>query len=461
MNLLTKPQLETSIKINVILLCVFASVFALISLIGFLQDIFAMFGASLMVTYLLLGAVNTVEGGLKKLTHRFVFPFLQQDNPIPEGKAPVWLKILKHIPLFNPRLLATLLVFSGFLLIIILAGIRVMPPLSEQVRGFAQELPEYLSRLDDQANQMTRHLAPQIMQEARQASAETFKHIKLPDLPVRDTSPNQASSPESDAKAPSAQGEKNEKPTNKRLSKQAMSQLVSNVQQDVPKALHNLLEVATTTLEGILYTVATLVITFFLLLDGRRLKRGFVELLPLSFQETASRFLVSTHTILYTFIKGQVVLGFLAGAYMYFVFSLFEVKYAGFLGLFFGLASILPVVGPWVGLLPGVLVVLFSTNRLDAATILMAAGSFYVLKEYWISRKLVGTVLEIHPVMVILTFLVCVKVGGWQGVFLAFPLASLICVAIQFCQSSSGAIQAATPDSGSSPPANPADLPQG
>jgi predicted PurR-regulated permease PerM len=448
MNLLTKPQLETSIKINVILLCVFASVFALISLIGFLQDIFAMFGASLMVTYLLLGAVNTVEGGIKKLTHRSVFPFLRQDNPLPEEKAPVWMKVLKHIPLFNPRLLATLLVFAGFLMIIILAGIRVMPPLSEQVRGFAQDLPEYLSQLDDQVNQMTRHLAPQIMQEAQQASAETFKRITLPDLPVEVAPvPQEPSQASSEPKPSPTPGEKSDKPTSKRLSKQAMSQLVSNVQQDVPKALHNLLEVATTTVEGILYTVATLVITFFLLLDGRRLKRGFVELLPLSFQNTASRFLVSTHTILYTFIKGQVVLGFLAGAYMYFVFSLFEVKYAGFLGLFFGLASILPVVGPWVGLLPGVLVVLFSTNRLDAATILMAAGSFYVLKEYWISRKLVGTVLEIHPVMVILTFWVCVKVGGWQGVFLAFPLASLICVAIQFCQGSSGSIQAAIPDS--------------
>lgn len=436
-NFLSKEKLEASIRVNVIVLSMFAVLFALMKLIDFMEDVFAIFGGALMVTYLLLGAVNVVENWFRQMLSR-----RSAEKPEEETKQSPWQQFFAHIPFFNPRVLAVLVIYVGFLMAIALASLRILPTMSVQVRGFALDLPSYLAQLDEKLMVLSDNPGAQMF----------FKGAGLPDpekvapsLVLHSTETPGAETPKFQHphqhhhhprwrdRAHGQHGFSNNNGTGT-ITQNAMNQMMTILQRNAPKTLHNLLEFLTTTVEGMLYLIATLVIIFYLLLDGKKLKTGLVEILPESMREKSAHFLENTHTILYTFIKGQVVLGFLAGMYMYFFYWLFDVKYAGFLSAFYGISSILPVVGPWVGLLPGVLVVLFSHSRLDLVTILMVSGSFYVLKEYWITRKLVGNVLEIHPVVVILAFLFCVKLGGILGAFLAFPLASLVCVTIQYFQ---------------------------
>jgi predicted PurR-regulated permease PerM len=217
-----------------------------------------------------------------------------------------------------------------------------------------------------------------------------------------------------------------------RTQKSALGQLLGFVQKYATRALDNILEMAITTLEGMIYVITTVVIVFYLLLDGRRLKDGLAEMLPDRIRDHTLHFLESTHRIFYHFIKGQVVLAFLAGIYMYTVYEIYGFKYAGLLGFLFGAASVLPVVGPWVGLLPALLVVMLGSDPTDMIGILMLAGVYYILKEYWLTRKIMGDNLEIHPVVVILAFLASIRIAGLPGVLLAFPLASLLCASFQY-----------------------------
>jgi predicted PurR-regulated permease PerM len=148
-------------------------------------------------------------------------------------------------------------------------------------------------------------------------------------------------------------------------------------------------------------------------------------------------FLLHTHEMLFHFIKGQIVLSLLAGGYMWLVYSLFGLKYAGFLAAFFGLASILPMVGPWVGIAPAILVLVFSNHQSDMTAVLLLAASYYLLKEFWLNRLITGNKVPIHPVIFLLSFLTCIKMTGGMGILLSFPVASLLYAFIRFAQENS------------------------
>jgi predicted PurR-regulated permease PerM len=337
-----------------------------------------------------------------------------------------WLTLQKSF--IKPRSISVLLVYLGFLLVIALSAVRWVPILNEQVRGFAQDLPHYLSQLEENTFRF---------------SGQPPHQALLPSLPLQIIPPKgtdgdgKETEPtvfKPEAKEPS-KAETVVTNANELLQQTTTTGSIATFLQKLASgALGNLLDLATTTLARLVFLLTGLVILFYFLLDGERLKAGFIELIPSHYRMKVSDFLESIHTMLYTFIKGQVVLGFMAGLYLYIVYSFLGVKYAGFLGFFFGTASILPVVGPWMGLLPGILVVLFGQNPTDLVALLMLTGGFYVVKEYWLIRKVVGNILEMHPVVVILAFLACLKVAGVSGVLLAFPVASILSVTFRYIE---------------------------
>jgi predicted PurR-regulated permease PerM len=415
---LAPAQLRAALRFNLILLCVLGLLLVAMKLMQFFYDVFAIVGGALILTYFLLGPVNAVDHVLQSLCKRL--PRLPGSFALPGWLATAVHHLGDHL---SVRALSVLLVYLGFFLMLWLATLRLFPLLSTQVQEFSEDLPIYLSQLDQHLASFTDSPEGQLILENLDSPSQQTLNA-----PEAATTPQQPSPSPAPAKPRAA---------SELISKNAIGQIALFLQKLGPKALHQVIEVATTTLEGMIYAIATLVIIFYLLLDGKKLKEGFVAFLPKPFQSHTATFLTSTHDTLYTFIKGQIILGFLAGSYMWFVYSLYGVKYAGFLGSFFGAASILPVVGPWLGLIPGVLVVLFSEHQLDLTAILTLTASFYFLKEYWLSRLIIGNVLEIHPVIFLLSFLTCVKLAGPVGLLLSFPVAALLFVTLQYFQNPS------------------------
>lgn len=433
-----KTKLDSTLRFNVIILCLCGLLYGLLRLTQVLYDVFAIIGGALLLTYLLLGPVNTVEGMIRKLVRSIQERF--------QFKAPLKVSKILNLKIFEPiahhiniRVISALTVYLCFFLVLSTTTLRILPILSTQVKEFSTDLPSYLSQMNDTLMSLSNSPGARMILE----NIETSPDVPAPKEPAEAVPPNPyetepletgPNSAETGAKTGGTEATAPGATHAEIISKNAIGQIVLYFQKFGPKAVHNLVEVATTTLEGMIYLIATLVIIFYLLLDGQKLKNGFIEFIPANMRDKANHFLESTHTILYTFIKGQIVLGFLAGFYMWLIFSLYGVKYAGFLGSFFGIASIVPVVGPWIGLLPGILVVLFSPEPGDLMGVVTLAGCFYLIKEYWLSRMVLGNVLEIHPVVFILAFLTCVKLAGPVGILLSFPVAALICVSIQYFQ---------------------------
>ncbi len=376
-----RQLLSRTSKINLTLLCIGFLAALSIFIMESLTSIVGMVAAALILTYLLLGPVQCIEGVLKRLKR------LKQ----------------KERPLFSPNLSRTLSILLVYLMLagfLVLALVRVAPPLSTQIKDFAHDIPAYLSRLDDTTKAKTQTPAVSIP-----PSTQTEQPKALPSKRL---------------------GQSRILAATARLS---MQKLVDIYERYASRLGGYLLDIGTTTITSLVYLLTTLVLVFILLHDGRNLKTGFVDLMPSTSENTISDFLERLHLQFYSFIKAQVIISVLSGGLMYLLLSLLNVKYALMLGMLFGTASILPVIGPWIGLVPITLFVEFGNHPTYIIQILLYAGIFYLMKTYWLWPKLIDRRFDIDPIIFIITLIACMQIVGLlAGILLAFPLSSVLSV---------------------------------
>jgi len=316
-------------------------------------------------------------------------------------RGPVLLveKGLAHIrkqdkPVLSPglqRTLAIILVYLSLIGIIILSALGVIPPLVAQMQEFARDIPQYLERLQNPASS-TMLPIPKLLLPAQQqwiASTHLMQKIAI-----------------------------------------AYSQYLSRLGE-------YLLNIGTSALSGLIYTLTMLVLVFILLQDGTQLKKGFVELMPNRVEGLVSSFLSRFHRHAYRFIQAQALISLLAGSMIYLLLMLLDSKYALLLGVFYGLVSLIPVVGPWIGLLALIGFIAFGEHPDRILPLVLYVGVFYFFKAYWLWPRILPKQVDIHPIIFLVMLLVSIRLAGVLGILLAFPLASVLGVAFDYLQEAS------------------------
>jgi predicted PurR-regulated permease PerM len=380
-----RPPNETGLfspltQINLILLCIGFLIFILLRLTEFLTSTVVMLASALLLTYLLLGPVRAIEASLHAV-------FSKQ----------------RRISSTLRRTIAIICVYVLFLGVLAVSAIRIVPTLTLQIKEFTHDIPTYLSKVETSTQAAATQPPPNTPSQVLPSSQ--------PPLPQKDKLIA----------------------TTTRLAVQK----VAVIYREYAANLGNfLLDIGATTLSGLVYTLTTLVLVFYLLHDGKGLKEGFVNLMPVRSEAWVNRFLHRIHVQFYGIVKGQVLMSFLSGGILYLLLSLLGIKYPLLLAIFFGLVSILPVIGPWMGLLPIIFILAFNGHALYIIHLLLTTGLFYLIKAYWLWPKVLYKKFDIHPILFILTFLVCLKMVGYLGLLLSFPLAALLGVAVEMLKTS-------------------------
>jgi predicted PurR-regulated permease PerM len=206
---------------------------------------------------------------------------------------------------------------------------------------------------------------------------------------------------------------------------------VTQVENMVASALPNFVNFVGGTLNGLLYCLVGVLLTFYFLVDGYRLRSEWLCLVPEKARSTVGKLLRSFHQVMFAFIKGQVMLGILTGAYMFAIYSIFHVPYAFLLGCVFALAELLPVLGTWIGIGIGLTVILMNMPPITALWVWLCSYAYQTIKDNILAPKVVGDVMGLHPLVIILSLLICAKVAGLLGVLVALPLASIVNVVVR------------------------------
>lgn len=193
-----------------------------------------------------------------------------------------------------------------------------------------------------------------------------------------------------------------------------------------------------TILAGALDTLTTiifiLIITIFFLIDGERMMKRMIETVPNRYFEMSLNISYRTKQQLTNFLRGQLLAAL--GVAIQSIIGLnllnwiFDANISGvfLIGSIAGLANMIPFVGPFMGMVPAIIVSLF--NNLGDP---VAAANFYyilhiiimffivqMIDNNVISPIVVSGSMEMHPLTVILLILVGSQIGV-LAMFLAVP----------------------------------------
>ncbi|MFZ5351345.1 MAG: AI-2E family transporter [Bacillota bacterium] len=163
------------------------------------------------------------------------------------------------------------------------------------------------------------------------------------------------------------------------------------------------------------------VIIFYMLKDTSYFKNQIVLLVPKSKRNKAILLFRDIDNAFGKYIRGQIIIASFVSVMTTAALLILNVKYAVILGVFAGIANIIPYFGPVIGLVPTVVFAFF-----DSPTkALYAAGAFLLIQQIEsgiLTPKIIGESVGVHPVYVILSLIVGGQLFGVAGLIIAVPV---------------------------------------
>ena len=175
------------------------------------------------------------------------------------------------------------------------------------------------------------------------------------------------------------------------------------------------------------------VITFFFLRDWDLLVGRVASMIPRDHIDTVSRLARESSDVLGGFLRGQflvmIILGVMYGVGLWAV----GLDLGILIGIIAGLFTFVPYLGPTSGVVLGVLAALMQYGDWKhVAGVLAVFGIGQLIESYWLTPKLVGDRIGLHPVAVIFAVLAGGQLFGFLGMLLALPMAAVVNVLLRY-----------------------------
>lgn len=178
-------------------------------------------------------------------------------------------------------------------------------------------------------------------------------------------------------------------------------------------------------INGLVAIVTVFVLAFYLLLEEEGLKKIYRGLLPPEMHDGIADTTKKIAMKLGAWVQGQLLLMLIVGAAVTVGLLIAGVPFALTLGVWAGLTEVVPMVGPLIGAVPGVIVG-FTVSPLHGVLALIIYAVVQQLESNFIVPKVMGRAVGLNPVVVIVAILIGGKLYGLLGVLLAVPLAAII-----------------------------------
>ena len=169
-----------------------------------------------------------------------------------------------------------------------------------------------------------------------------------------------------------------------------------------------------------------LVITFFLLMDGKRITSWIYGQLPRHRRDRLQRIADDAQSAITGYVFGNVVISILAAVVTYITLTILDVPFALPLAILFGFFDLVPLVGATIGgILVGIVVAFvdFPTGLIVWAGVLIL---YQQVENNIIQPLIYKRTVEVHPLVVIVAILVGGSLLGVLGALVAIPIAATI-----------------------------------
>ena len=169
------------------------------------------------------------------------------------------------------------------------------------------------------------------------------------------------------------------------------------------------------------------VVTFYLLRDWDAFIAGLHDLLPRNIEAEVTRLAGEVNNVLGAFFRGQLMVMFALGVMYSIGLWVVGVELGFLIGMGAGLLSIVPYLGSIVGVLVAIAAAAFQFHDwFHVAMVLLVFAVGQSAEGMYLTPKLVGDQIGLHPVAVIFAVLAGGQLFGFLGILLALPVAAAL-----------------------------------
>lgn len=277
-----------------------------------------------------------------------------------------------------PRALGAALAYVGVLALIVLGGVGLSPIAGEQVDQLEEDLPTIQTRVerwvDDRADE----------------SIGTFYEFTRDDI----------------------------------------ERSLSNDGATFDEQLDSLVRIGGEVFHVLLIFVLAPIIAFYLLVDVPHLRRVAESLVPPNVHDEV---LVVAHRLnraIGGFFRGQLVVAAIVGVLCSIGLGIVGLKFWFLVGMIAGVFNVIPLIGPWVGGIPGVTIALTTGSPLQALAVVAVMVGVQQIDNHFITPQVMQRTVHLHPAVVILALVAGGSLAGFFGLLLAVPVTAVLKILI-------------------------------
>lgn len=212
-----------------------------------------------------------------------------------------------------------------------------------------------------------------------------------------------------------------------------VAKLLSSISIKPSKILSSILGSFSTGLPSIVGSVASFfinlitipVMLFYMLKDGNKFVPSIQKFFPDRYHDEIKTVFTRMSGTLSHYIAGQAIECLFVGTFTFIGYLIIGMPYAFLLGFVAGVTTLIPYLGPYIGIAPALLVALPS----GWGKIIMVIIVVLIVQQVdgnLIYPNVIGRSLDIHPLTIIILLLVAGNIFGLLGTILAVPVYAVV-----------------------------------
>jgi predicted PurR-regulated permease PerM len=177
----------------------------------------------------------------------------------------------------------------------------------------------------------------------------------------------------------------------------------------------------------------TPIVTFYTLRDWKKITASLERLYPPHHSTVIHEQISLIDQTLSGYLRGQLNVCLIMSIFYVTALSIMGLDFSLIIGIISGMLMFIPYVGAFVGLIIGCIICILQYGDLFHLAILLAIYcTGQVLESFFITPRLIGANVGLHPIWVIFGMLAGGSLFGFVGVLLAIPLTAIIGVLVRF-----------------------------
>lgn len=170
-------------------------------------------------------------------------------------------------------------------------------------------------------------------------------------------------------------------------------------------------------------------ILYYMLKEGEKAAPYMLRVLPEKEREHGVKILHDLDHALSSYIKGQVLVAITIGVIVFIGYLIIGMPYALLLAIFAMFTNVIPYIGPLIGLAPAAIVASIHSPSMIIKVLIVAVIAQQVEGNF-VTPRVMGKNLNVHPLTIILLLLVAGSLAGFLGMLLAIPTYAVLKVVV-------------------------------